>query len=134
MLANGTSDGRYSIVRVLSRPKQRIVADSADPEGNNNGARDSANKAPQAEEPFDTLRVHKAAEQSDISRPVFLVHSVEEMDNYDTYGVCTPLHLAIQGDHAKAVKILLKAETGLNKLDYSDIVVDLPNPALDLAA
>ncbi|EMD88516.1 hypothetical protein COCC4DRAFT_118690, partial [Bipolaris maydis ATCC 48331] len=78
--------------------------------------------------------VHKAAEQGDISKLTSLVHSAENIDDYDMYGVCTPLHLAIQGDHAEAVKILLEAGADPEKLDYSDTALDPPHPAVDLVA
>jgi hypothetical protein len=79
-----------------------------DLEGNNYGGRTSANKVAQAEEPFDALLVYKAAEQGDILKLASLVHSVENIDDYNTYAAYTQLHLAIQSDHAEAVKILLK--------------------------
>jgi hypothetical protein len=108
--------------------------DRSDLEGNNHGGRTLGNEAPQAEDPFDALPVHKAAEQDDISKLASLVHSVKSIDSYDTYGECTPLHLAIQGDHAEAVKILLKAGADPEKRDYSDTALSPPHPALDLAA
>lgn len=104
---------------------------SADLEGNNHGGRTSENEAPQAEEPFP---VHKAAKQGDISKLASLVHSVKNIDSYDTYGECTALHLAIHGDHAEAVKILLKAGADPENLDYSDTALDPPHHALHLAA
>ena len=80
------------------------------------------------------MPVHQAAKQGDILKLASLVRSVENIDSYDTYGECTPLHLAIQGDHAEAVKILLKAGADPEKLDYTDTALDPPHPALDLAA
>lgn len=101
---------------------------------NNHGLKTAANKFSQGEEPFDATPVHKAAEKGDISNLTFLVHSVDNIDDYHPSGQCTPLHLAIQGDHAEAVKILLEAGADPEKLDYSDTAVDPPHPALDLAA
>jgi len=116
-----------------SRLSQRTSMEGLDLEGNNHGGRTSANKVMQDEELFDLLPVHKAAEQGDISVLASLVHSVEN-NSYDTYGECTPLHLAIHGDHAEVVKILLKAGADPEKVNYSDTAVDPPHPALDLAA
>ncbi|USP77655.1 hypothetical protein yc1106_04929 [Curvularia clavata] len=108
--------------------------ENSDLEGINHGGKTLADRVAQAEESFDTLPVHKAAEQGDISKLTSLVHTAENIDDYDTYNQCTPLHLAIQGDHAEAVKILLEAGADPEKLDYSDTAVDPPHPAVDLAA
>ena len=119
---------------LFARLRQHTAMDSSDLEGNYHAGGTSGIQAPQAEEPFDALPVHQAAKQDDISKLVSLIHSVENIDSYDTYGECTPLHLAIQGDHAEAVKILLEAGADPEKLDYSATALDPPHPALDLAA
>lgn len=107
---------------------------SSNPIGTNHGERTSGHQAPQAEEHFDTMPIHRAAEQGDISKLAPLVHSGENIDSYDLYGESTPLHLAIRGDHAEAVEILLKAGADPENLDYSDTALDPPHPALDLSA
>jgi ankyrin repeat protein len=78
------------------------------------------------------LPIHKAAAEGQTDALASLLASDGDVDVYN--GACTPLHLAIRGHHAEAVRILLSAGANPTLKDYSDTGYNPPFDAIRLAA
>lgn len=77
--------------------------------------------------------LHRAAYKGDVLSLASLVSSCENIDAQNYHG-CTPLHLAIRGNHAEAVSLLLSAGSDPSLEDIIDTALQPPHNAVDLAA
>lgn len=79
------------------------------------------------------LPIHQAAYRGEIPSLVSLIPTCEDIDARNSYG-CTSLHLAIRGNHAEAVRLLLLAGADPTLEDTIDSALQPPFNAVDLAA
>lgn len=79
------------------------------------------------------LPIHKAAYKGDIPLLASLVPLCEDIDIRSACN-CTPLHLAIRGNHGDAIQLLLSAGADPTLQDTLDTTMHPPFNAVDLAA
>lgn len=79
------------------------------------------------------LPIHKTAYKGVIPSLVSLIPTCEDIDVRNSYD-CTSLHLAIRGNHAEAVRLLLSAGADPTLEDTIDSALQPPFNAVDLAA
>lgn len=78
-------------------------------------------------------QLHNAACKGDVPSLASLISSCENIDARNCC-YCTPLHLAIRGNHAEAVSLLLSAGADPSLEDIIDNALQPPHNAVDLAA
>jgi ankyrin repeat protein len=77
--------------------------------------------------------LHKAAYTGDFLLLASLISNCDDVDALSFYE-CTPLHLAIRGNHATAVSLLLSAGSDPSIEDTMDVALFPSHNAVDLAA
>jgi ankyrin repeat protein len=121
----------------------------ADPNTGTNGSNGTTNPkdllgeggAPQFEPSGDEMwplhvsdsPLHKAAYTGDVLLLASLISNCDDVDALSFYE-CTPLHLAIRGNHATAVSLLLSAGSDPSIEDTMDVALFPSHNAVDLAA